>query len=111
MTSWTRHPNLVDRQPWTTGRRVASWIWALAPIYTVGIGNAAVFLYAAVHKRGWRWWVTAGAYAALTVTIFSLTDQPEGSFKDGLYGALIMTNWIVGAGHALAVRRRVFEPD
>ena len=111
MTPWTSHPDLVDRQTWTQGRRVASWVWALAPVYTLGMANAAVFLYAAIRKRSWAWWVSAAAYAAATVGIFSLTDSPDGSTSDAVYGALIMTNWVVGAGHAIGARRRVFEPD
>ena len=108
---WTSHPDLVDRPEWSHGRRVASWIWAFAPIFTLGLANGAVFLYAALRRRHWAWWAAAGAYAATTVAIFALTGAADGTTQDDVYGALVMTNLIVGAGHALGTRRRVFQPE
>ena len=76
------------------------------------MGNAAVFLYAAIRKRHVGLVGDGNGVRALPRSaIFSLTDSPDGSTKDAVYGALIMTNWIVGAGHALGTRRRVFEPE
>ncbi len=34
----------------------------------------------------------------------------EDSAADNVQTILIMTNWVVGAGHALATRQRVFQP-
>jgi len=111
LTPWTSHRGLVDREAWTGGRRLSSWIWALAPILTLGLANAAIFLYAAIRRRRWGWWAAAGAYAGTVVTIFALSGAPDGTTQDSVYTAVIMTNLIVGAGHALGTRRRVFEPD
>jgi DNA uptake protein ComE-like DNA-binding protein len=108
---WTRHPDLVDQPEWSPGRRRASWVWAVAPIFTLGLANGAIFLYAAIRRRTLAWWAAAGAYAAATVAIFALTDAERGTPEYAVYGALIMTNWIVGSGHALGARRRVFQPD
>jgi len=111
MVPWTSHPDLVDQPVWSPGRKVASWLWAVAPILTLGIANGAVFVYAAVRRKQWGWWAAAGAYAATTVTIFALGGASDGTGRDAAYGAIIMTNWIVGAGHALGTRRRVFQPE
>jgi DNA uptake protein ComE-like DNA-binding protein len=108
---WTRHPDLVDQPEWSPGRRLASWVWALAPIFTLGLANGALFLYAAIRRRTLAWWAAAGAYCAITVAIFTLTGSDEGTTEYTVFGALIMTNLIVGAGHALGTRRRVFQPD
>jgi DNA uptake protein ComE-like DNA-binding protein len=107
---WASHPDLVDQPEWSSGLKAASWIWAFVPLVSLGIANAAVFLYAAIRKRTWAWWITAVGYIALCAAMFSLTDSPDGSTEDAWFSAFVLTNWIVGTGHALGVRRRVFQP-
>lgn len=107
---WTSDPSLVDRAAWTGNLRRASWVWALAPLATCGLGNVPVFLYAAIRQRRRSWWYAFGGYAAATVSMFSLTNAIEDSAQDNIQTILIMTNWVVGAGHALATRQRVFQP-
>lgn len=108
---WTSHPSFLERPGWTTRRRLASWVWALAPALTFGLVNGATFLYAAIRQRGWGWWLAFGGYAGMTVSIFALSNAPDDSPADNAQSALIMTNWILGAGHALGTRRRVFQTD
>ena len=107
---WTSDPSLVDRAAWTGNLRRASWVWALAPLATCGLGNVPVFLYAAIRQRRRSWWYAFGGYVAATVSMFSLTNAIEDSAADNVQTILIMTNWVVGAGHALATRQRVFQP-
>lgn len=111
MRPWARHPDLVDQVEWSTGQKVASWVWALVPLVSAGIANPVVFVFAALRKRTSSWWLTAGAYVAMSAAIFSLVDSTPGTAGDAWSSALLITNWLVGTGHALGVRRRVFQPE
>ena len=77
--TWRNNPQVVERPPWTPGRKVASWIWAFAPLLTIGLATAPAFLYAAVRQRTAAWWAAFGAYAVTTGVIFYSTSQPEPS--------------------------------
>lgn len=87
-----------------------SWVWAFTPLLTVGIATPAVALYAAVHRRSLGWWLAFGGYAAAVAAGFALTGYPEGSAQDEASGAVIAIVWVIGSGHALAMRRKVFTP-
>jgi DNA uptake protein ComE-like DNA-binding protein len=91
-------------------RPVASWVWALLPMITVGIANPGVFLVAAVRRRSPAWWLAFAAYTAVTVVMFVLIEQPDGSTAYAIGSMLALLGWVVGSAHALAVRRRVFAP-
>lgn len=107
---WTSDASLVDQPAWTSGLRRASWVWALAPLLTCGLGNVPVFFYAAVRQRSRGWWLAFAGYLVMTVTMFALSSSVDDSAADNVQTVLIMTNWILGSGHALATRQRVFQP-
>jgi hypothetical protein len=95
----------LDRSP---GRAVASWIWALLPVITVGLANPGVFLVAAIRRRSVGWWAAAVAYTAATVLMLVLIEQPDDSTAYAVGSMLALLGWVVGSSHALTVRRRVF---
>jgi DNA uptake protein ComE-like DNA-binding protein len=93
------------------GSAPASFAWAFAPLYTIGIGTWAVFLYAAIRRRSWSLGGAAGLYAVL-LAVFVVAETP--SRPAPAASAIGALAWLVcavgGAAHALAVRRRVFFP-
>lgn len=89
----------------------ASFAWAFAPLYTIGLGSWAVFLYAAIRRRSWWLGGAAGVYAVL-LAVFAIAESPA---KPGPLASTIgALAWLAcgfgGTAHALAIRRRVFFP-
>jgi DNA uptake protein ComE-like DNA-binding protein len=87
----------------------ASFLWAAAPVLTVGLGTPAVFLYAAIRLRS-AWLGAASAlYAGLLIVFFVAIGGPPN--PGPLAGAIGFVAWLVcmlgGSAHALAIRGRV----
>jgi hypothetical protein len=59
------------------GRRgsAASFGWAFAPLYTIGLGTWAVFLYAAIRRRS-AWLGGASALYAALFAVFVVAESP-----------------------------------
>lgn len=89
----------------------ASFAWAFAPLYTIGLGSWAVFLYAAIRRRSW-WLGGAAALYAVLFTVFVVAETP--AKPTSAASAIGAVAWLAcgfgGAAHALAIRRRVFFP-
>lgn len=91
-------------------RPVASWFWALAPLYTLGLGTPMVMVHAAVKKRNLLQALAAAVYVAVLVTMF-VVDRDAGGLQATLFSSGIAIQFIVGAAHALAIRHWVFSGD
>lgn len=88
---------------------MASWVWALLPVVTVGWVTAPCMIYAAVHKRNSLHGVLAALYAASLVVLAITVSIPDDSTLDYVFGAVMFLSWSVGGAHALGIRRWVFD--
>jgi DNA uptake protein ComE-like DNA-binding protein len=90
------------------GRRVGSWFWALSPLYTCGFATSPIMIWAAIRKRsGWQALAAFFYTAALVAMVAGLQDDSESA--SALYGMCLLVSWFGGAGHALAIRKWVFD--
>src|SRR5262245_7242992 len=90
------------------GRRVGSWFWALSPLYTCGFGTSPIMIWAAIRKRsGWQALAALVYTAALVAMVVGLQDDSESA--SALYGMCLLLSSVGGAGHALAIRKWVFD--
>lgn len=90
------------------GRRVGSWFWALSPLYTCGFATAPIMIYAAIRKRsGWQALGALLYTAAMVTMVVGLQDDSESN--SALYGMCLLVSWFGGLGHALAIRKWVFD--
>lgn len=92
--------------------RLATIVWALIPLLTLGLLAFVPFAHAAAKLQHRRLWLVAASYAVVTVGLFGpLADTSNTS---DLGAALFTAAWfalIVGSTvHALVLRRRVFSP-
>jgi hypothetical protein len=92
--------------------RLATIMWALIPLLTLGLLAFVPFAHAAAKLQHRRLWLVAACYAVVTVGLFGpLADAYNTS---DLGAALFTAAWfalIVGSTvHALVLRRRVFSP-
>ncbi|WP_370124529.1 helix-hairpin-helix domain-containing protein [Streptacidiphilus sp. MAP12-33] len=72
-------------------------LWALLPLFTVGMGTAAVIGWAAWRLRSRLVGVLAGGAAALTVVSLWLAQSPTDSTRNSVAGGLIAVG-LVGGG-------------
>jgi hypothetical protein len=88
-----------------------SVVWAVSPLFTLGLGTWAAFLYGAVRRRSWWLGGAAAVYALLAVT-WLIADSPAhpGPLAAGLGATGAIGCMIGGFANALAVRGRVFGP-
>lgn len=106
-----RHRGAGGRRRGRGGSVTTSFVWALAPLYTIGLATWAVFLYAAIRRRSW-WLGGAAAVYAVLLAVFAIAESPA---KPGPLASTIgALAWLAcgfgGTAHALAIRRRVFFP-
>ncbi|TDC44735.1 helix-hairpin-helix domain-containing protein [Actinomadura sp. KC345] len=92
------------------GRTIGSYIWALSPIYTLGMGTSITMFIAAVRLRSVLLWLVQPIYLALVILGFVTAGAEDGTTGDALFAASFLTLVTVGTGHALAIRRKVFSP-
>jgi hypothetical protein len=92
--------------------RLATIIWALIPLLTLGLLAFVPFAHAAAKLQNRRLWLVAACYAVATVGLFG--PLADASNTSDLGAALFTAAWfalIVGSTvHALVLRRRVFSP-
>ncbi len=96
-----------------SGRRPVtrwSWVWAAAPLVTLGFATWAVFLYAAIRRRSAWLGVAAAGYAAV-LAVFVIADNPasRGPEAKGIGTVAWLVGMIGGFAHALAIRSQVFS--
>ncbi len=89
---------------------MASWVWTLASPLTFGFANSGLFLYAALKRRGLVDWLAEIGYLVALVLMVTASSRSSDDGFDALAGAALFIGWVVGAGHAFAVRRSLFEP-
>jgi DNA uptake protein ComE-like DNA-binding protein len=104
----TRHAGRRRRQ---RGPVSGSFAWAFAPLYTVGLGAWAVFLYAAIRCRS-AWLGGASALYAVLFAVFVVAETPAkpGPVASSIGAVAWLACGLGGTAHALAIRRRVFFP-
>jgi hypothetical protein len=92
--------------------RLATIMWALIPLLTLGLLAFVPFAHAAAKLQHRRLWLVAACYAVVTVGLFG--PLADASNTSDLGAALFTAAWfalIVGSTvHALVLRRRVFSP-
>jgi hypothetical protein len=94
-------------------RRFWSWIWALAPAWTLGIATPGIMVHAAVRLRDRRQWATVPVYVAAWILMLLFADG-NGNDNNALFGIGMAVGFGIGTVHAIAIRSRVFattEPD
>lgn len=112
----THHPGQETPEAVAAARQwrestTASFLWAAAPVYTIGLGTWAVFLYAAIRRRSW-WLGGASLLYAAVLVVFAIAESPAkpGPLALGIGTVAWLGCMLGGFAHALAVRRRVFFP-
>ena len=88
-------------------RRFLSYVWSFLPLFSIGMLSPIPILYAAFKLRSWAHGVAGALYLAALVTVFAADSSAE---LPDWAGGIILGLMIVPTAHALAVRRRVFEP-
>ncbi|XRQ06966.1 ComEA family DNA-binding protein [Actinomadura welshii] len=91
-------------------RTIAGYVWALSPLYTLGMGTSITMFIAAVRLRSVLLWLSQPVYLALVVLGFATAGSEDGSAMEAAFIASVLTLVTAGTGHALAIRRQVFAP-
>lgn len=92
------------------GETARGVVWAFVPFITLGYGTPFSFFYAAVRRGSWRLGATAAGYGAGTAGVVALLQLGDPfSFVLGTFLAVML--WLVGTGHAFAVRTSVFPRE
>ena len=110
--------NWTPRGPGQGLRRVLSFVWAFLPALSFGYLAPIPIIHAAVKLRTWTLWAAAALYTAAVIFVLSATmtvtsgpvEPAEVSDPPGWAAALLFGLIVVPTAHALAVRKRVFEP-
>ncbi|MEU5837378.1 hypothetical protein ABZ820_27410 [Streptomyces diacarni] len=91
-------------------RAVLTTLWALLPVFTLGFAAAPLMIHAAARMQ--RWWQTVATAPYLAATALVFTFDPDVSAtSEALFGAGMFVNFVVGTGHAFAIRGAVWKPD
>jgi hypothetical protein len=90
-------------------RRFLSYVWSFLPLYSIGLLSPIPALHAGFKLRSWVHGVAGAAYLATLITVFA-ADPSSAELPDRA-GGLLFGLMIVPTAHALAIRRRVFEPE
>jgi len=91
---------------------VLSFLWALAPLLTLGYATPICIGYAASRLRSKVLWGCAAGYVVL-IGLFlatSVTQKQSSRHVNGLSVALFMVTMILGAVQTFILRDRVFNP-
>lgn len=91
------------------GTVAVSWVWAGLPLVSLGFATAPAMIYAAVHTRHKVQALLAVVYAALTVLAMMSAGAADESALDNVFEACLTVLWLLGTGHALAIRKWVFD--
>jgi len=90
-------------------RTIGSFLWALSPVYTLGLATPVTMLIAAARLRSLLMWLVWPLYIALTA-LWIGTDPEDESAMANVATAAFMLSIVLGTGHALVIRKRVFGP-
>jgi DNA uptake protein ComE-like DNA-binding protein len=97
-------PPAAGRRPGTR----ATFLWALTPLFTIGLATWAVFLYAAIRRRSWWLGGAAAGYAVLLAVSLATTSENSASAGEAISTVALLACMVGGCAHAFAVRGRVF---
>ncbi|MFW6774269.1 hypothetical protein ACOACO_08290 [Nocardioides sp. CPCC 205120] len=86
---------------------VLSWLWALAPVWSLGFGTAAVMGHATVKKRSVLLGLCLPLYVAGLVLVLAF-DPDHGRRQEFLFGLGMTINMGLGLAHAVTIRSWVF---
>lgn len=90
------------------GRTAVFLVWALVPLFTIGMLSAATFSYAAIRLRSRSLGIWAAIYGVATAIFLFLTNSaPQDSPVNNLGVVIGISCTAVATGHALAIRQRV----
>ena len=95
-------------QKFGPARTIGSYLWALSPIYTLGMGTSITMMIAAFRLRSLLLWLLQPLYLALVVTGFITAGSEDGTTADKVFLATFVTLVTFGTGHAFTLRRKVF---
>jgi hypothetical protein len=83
------------------GLLLSSILWALSPLYTLGLGTPIAFLIAAVRRPTVENFACMTAYLGVIVYWFASTDDTSTTVH-------MLVNWLGANAHTFLVRRRVW---
>jgi len=87
-----------------------SFIWALAPLLTLGLATVPCFVFAARRLRSRALYLAVVAYSALTLlVVWGSTTDSETNFQSEVGGFTTMVLVTSATLHALIIRRCVFS--
>jgi DNA uptake protein ComE-like DNA-binding protein len=72
------------------------------------LATAPIMIWAAIHKRSRVQALAALVYTVVLVTVI-VGLQAESESAEALYGAVGVVTWFLGLGHAVAIRKWVFD--
>jgi hypothetical protein len=98
-------------------RRLLSYVWAFLPALSLGFLAPVPIIHAAIKLRTWTLWAASALYTVAEVFLWSVTVTMDETVAPeeipevpDWAAALLLGLMVVPTAHALAVRRRVFEP-
>src|SRR5262245_13076333 len=97
------------RRPGYLSQVAGSWVWALLPVVTLGFATGPCMIFAAIRRRSLALGAVAALYLVATATVFSVLDRNGTAIYGAVYGVALTAQLLVGSGHALAIRRWVFD--
>ena len=104
--------DLVTVSRRTGGRWSASFVWALAPLFTLGLAAVPCFVYAAHRLRSRALYVAVIAYSVLTLlVVWGAGTDSETNLQSEIGGFTTMVLVTLATVHTLIVRRSVFSEN
>src|SRR4051794_20473246 len=89
------------------GWRLRHSAWTLAPIFGVGLFSFVGFVYVAFRVREKRWWLIATVFCVLTAvtwTLMTVTEGPDGKASGGAAG-VVLAVWAASIIYAFILNR------
>ncbi|GAA3963270.1 hypothetical protein GCM10023085_52380 [Actinomadura viridis] len=90
------------------GRNIASYVWALSPCFTLGLGSPLTFAIAGSRLRSWPHWLAVAFYTAVVVAMIA---SPVDGWGEAVFAIGLLLSGLGGTAHAFAIRQRVFFPS
>lgn len=91
---------------WST--TASSWVWALAPLYTLGLGSVGIHAYAALRRRSLVQAASVPVYLVALVLML-VFDRDDGGTAQALFDSGLGVNLVLGLAHSLSIRSWVYR--
>ena len=89
-----------------------SFIWAFAPLLTLGLATVPCFVFAARRLRSRALYLAVVAYSVMTLlVVWGSTTDSETNFQSEVGGFTTMVLMTLATLHALIIRRSVFSEN